>query len=208
MFDKLAATRILPVVVIDNADNAAPLADALRAGGQTVAEITLRTPAAPDALRRMASMPDMTVGAGTVVSVDQVKRAVDAGARFIVSPGFDPEIVSFCIGSKIPVMPGVSTASELQLAMKLGVTAVKFFPAEQCGGAATIKALSGPFPAAKFIPLGGVAADNMTQYLALSCVLAIGGSWMVKKELISTHAFDTITKLVAEAIALARNSHA
>ncbi len=204
MFKKLELTRILPVIVIDDAGDAVPLGNALRAGGQSVAEITLRTPAAKEAIRRMSALPGMHVGAGTVLSVEQADRAIDAGAQFIVCPGIDSEIVTHCLRRTIPVIPGVSTATDIMLALKLGVSVVKFFPAEQFGGAATIKALSAPFPTVKFIPMGGINADNMDAYLKLPSVLAIGGSWMVRKELLAAREFDAVTRLVHDAIARTR----
>ena len=153
----------------------------------------------------MAALDGIVAGAGTVLSTDQVDRAVDAGAQFIVSPGLDPELVSYCLDMGVPTIPGIATASELQLAIKLGVHTVKFFPALHCGGAAAIKALSAPFPSARFVPMGGIAPDNITPYLTLPSLAAIGGSWMVKKDLIAAHQFDTIAALVADPVTLARS---
>ena len=200
---KIAGLGVLPVVVLENVKDARPLAEALVEGGLPAAEVTFRTAAAEESIRIMTeAYPDMLVGAGTVLTVEQVDRAVAAGARFIVSPGFDPEIVDYCLEKDIPVYPGIVTPSELAQAVKRGLTVVKFFPAEQFGGVATVKALAAPFTNVKFMPTGGVNAKNLADYLGFKKVIACGGSWMVKGDLIKAGDFEKIKGLVREAVAL------
>lgn len=194
---------VMPVVVLDDAKDALPLAEALIKGGLPCAEVTFRTEAAEESIRRMAeNYPDMLVGAGTVLTTEQVERAVQAGAKFIVSPGFDPEIVDYCLERKIPVYPGCITPSEVAQAVKRGLKVVKFFPAEQFGGVATIKALAAPYTMMKFMPTGGVNAKNLSEYLSCDKILCCGGSWMVKGELIRNREFDKICEMTREAAAL------
>ncbi|HEY8533735.1 MAG TPA: bifunctional 4-hydroxy-2-oxoglutarate aldolase/2-dehydro-3-deoxy-phosphogluconate aldolase [Micromonospora sp.] len=200
----LAESRILPVVVLDDAQDAVPLSSALRAGGLRCIEVTFRTAAAPDAIRAISQDPELIVGAGTVLAPDQVDRAVDSGARFVVTPGFGPAVVRRCQELGVPVFPGVATATEIQMALEAGVEIVKFFPAEQLGGPAMIKALSAPFRSVRFIPTGGVNADNLADYLALPAVLAVGGTWMVAPHLVAARQWDEITELAAAAVAAAR----
>lgn len=199
----VTAARLLPVVVIDDARTAPPLATALKRGGLRCTEITLRTPAAEAAIRALAADPDIMVGAGTVVNAAQAARVIDAGARFIVTPGFSLEVVRHCQARSVPVFPGVATATELMAALDAGVETVKFFPAEQLGGVATLKALAAPFGMMKFIPTGGISAANLASYLGHPAVLAVGGSWMVAASLVRTGNFDEITRLTAEAMAIA-----
>jgi 2-dehydro-3-deoxyphosphogluconate aldolase / (4S)-4-hydroxy-2-oxoglutarate aldolase len=199
----VAASRLLPVVVIDDARAAQPLAAALKRGGLPCAEITLRTPAAEEAIRDLAADPGMVVGAGTVLNATQAARVIDAGARFIVTPGFSPEVVRHCQARSVPVFPGVATATELMAALDAGIETVKFFPAEQLGGVATLKALAAPLPMMKFIPTGGVSTANLASYLGNPAVLAVGGSWMVAASLIRSGDFDEITRLTTEAVAIA-----
>ena len=169
MIEKLAEMLVVPVVVLEDAADAEKLADALVKGGLPCAEVTFRTAAAEDSIRIMSTKyPDMLVGAGTVLTIEQVDKAVAAGAKFIVSPGFDPEIVDYCIEKEIPVLPGVVTPSEAMQAVKKGLEVVKFFPAEQYGGVATIKALAAPFTMLKFMPTGGVNVKNLKDYLGCS----------------------------------------
>lgn len=198
-----AATRLVPVVVLDDAAHAAPLGDALAAGGLACAEITFRTSAAAAAIEVLAQRPGFLVGAGTVVTIAQADQAITAGARFVVSPGLDPAIVTHCQERSIPVLPGIATASELQAAMRLGLDAVKFFPAEAMGGAKTVKALTGPFPAMRFVPTGGITPDNLAGYLTQRNVLAVGGSWMVTPDLIRAKNFATIAEDTRRAVELA-----
>lgn len=205
MNEKIQALGLVPVVVLNDAKDAVPLAKALCEGGLPVAEVTFRTDAAEESIRRISeAFPEMLVGAGTVLTVEQVDRAAAAGAKFIVSPGFDPEIVDYCISRDIPVYPGVVTPSELCQAVKRGLKVVKFFPAEQYGGVKTIKALAAPFPMVKFMPTGGVNLKNLKDYMECDKVTACGGSWMVKGDLIKAGAFDEIKALTADAVALAK----
>lgn len=176
---------VVPVVVLEDAKDAVRLAKALMDGGLPCAEVTFRTEAAEDAIRLMCKeYPDMLVGAGTVLTIDQVDRAVAAGARFIVSPGFDPEIVDYCLEKDIPVFPGCITPSEVAQAAKRGIEVVKFFPAEQAGGVAMIRSLAAPYTGMKFMPTGGISAKNLRDYLECDKILCCGGSWMVKSDLI------------------------
>lgn len=199
----LAKHKIVPVVKIDAAENAVPLAEALTQGGLPLAEITFRTNAAEESLRRIRrGCPDMLLGAGTVVSAEQVKRATDAGARFIVSAGFSREVVSYCVGKGIPVYPGVCTPSEMLWLLEYDLTVAKFFPAEQYGGLATLKALSAPFPRMLFMPTGGISAKNVREYLAFGKVVACGGSWMVKDTMIAGREFKKIKECAAAAVRL------
>lgn len=194
---------VVPVVVLNDAKDAAPLAKALVEGGLPCAEVTFRTEAAEESIRIMASeFPEMFVGAGTVLTIDQVDRAVAAGAKFIVSPGFDPEIVDYCLSKDIPVFPGCITPSEIAQAVKRGLKVIKFFPAEQFGGVSTIKALAAPYTGVKFMPTGGVSAKNLESYLSYDRIIACGGSWMVKGDLVKAGKFDEIKTLVEEAVQL------
>ena len=202
--ERFAELGVVPVVVLEDAKDAAPLAKALVEGGLPCAEVTFRTAAAEESIRIMASeYPDMFVGAGTVLTIDQVDRAVAAGAKFIVSPGFDPEIVDYCLSKDIPVFPGVITPSEVAQAVKRGLKVVKFFPAEQFGGVATIKAMVAPYVGLKFMPTGGVNAKNLENYLSCDKIVACGGSWMVKGDLVKAGKFDEIKSLTEEAVKLA-----
>lgn len=200
---------VVPVVVLEDAKDAEPLAKALCEGGLPCAEVTFRTGAAEESIRRMtASYPEMLVGAGTVLTKEQVDRAVAAGAKFIVSPGFDPEIVDYCLEKQVPVFPGCITPSEVAQAVKRGLKVVKFFPAEQFGGVATIKALAAPYVGLKFMPTGGVNAGNLESYLGCKSILACGGSWMVKGDLVKSGRFDEIRNLTEEAVALVKKIRA
>ena len=197
---------VVPVVVLNDAKDAAPLAKALCEGGLPCAEVTFRTEAAEESIRIMATeFPEMVIGAGTVLTIDQVDRAVGAGAKFIVSPGFDPEIVDYCISKNIPVLPGCITPSEVTQAVKRGLEVVKFFPAEQFGGVATIKALAAPFTSVRFMPTGGISAKNLEDYLGFKKIIACGGSWMVKGDMVAAGEFDKIKEMTAEAVALVKD---
>ena len=203
VIEELCGYRVIPVVVLNRAEDAAPLAKALCEGGLKCAEVTFRTDAAQEAIRIMSrEYPDMMVGAGTVLTTDQVDRAVSAGARFIVSPGFDPEVVDYCIDKNIPVVPGCITPSEVAQGVKRGLELIKFFPAEQAGGVAMIKALAAPFTGVRFMPTGGINAGNLEQYLSFPKIAACGGSWMVKADLIDSKDFEKITELTKEAVEL------
>lgn len=204
--DEIAKLGVVPVVVLNKVEDAAPLAKALVEGGLPVAEVTFRTDAAQESIKVMSSeYPEMLVGAGTVLSIDQVDRAVAAGAKFIVSPGFDPEVVDYCLSKDIPVFPGIITPSELAQAVKRGLEVVKFFPAEQFGGLATIKALSAPYTSVKFMPTGGINAKNISEYLANPKIIACGGSWMVNSAMIAAGEFDKIKEMTSEAVACVKN---
>lgn len=197
---------VVPVVVLNDADDAVPLADALIKGGLPCAEVTFRTDAAEESIRRICeSFPDMLVGAGTVLTTEQVERAHKAGAKFIVSPGFDPEIIDCCISIGLPVLPGCITPSEIAQAVKRGLKVVKFFPAEQSGGVAMIKAMAAPYSMVKFMPTGGISTKNLADYLSCDKILCCGGSWMVKEDLIRSGSFDKITDMTREATALAKS---
>lgn len=195
--------RIVPVVVLDDPADAEPLGAALKAGGLPVAEVTFRTAAAEESLRRMALDPELLVGAGTIVRADQVDRAVALGARFVVSPGLSQAVVRRSQELGIPVLPGVSTPTEITAALDLGLTIVKLFPAQSLGGVPTVRALSAPFPTLRFIPTGGITAAQLRSYLDLRCVAAVGGSWMVATSLVRAGRFDEVTRLTAEAVATA-----
>lgn len=196
---------LIPVVAIERAADAPKLGRALQAGGLPCAEITFRTAAAPEAIRLItAECPDVLVGAGTVLSVEQAEQAAASGARFIVSPGFDAEVVDWCLAHKIPVTPGVVTPTEVGLALKKGLSVLKFFPAEAAGGVKLLKALAGPYGGVKLIPTGGINANNLADYLCLPMVHACGGSWMVAKRLIAQGEFELITQLTAEAVAIVK----
>ncbi|WP_163544778.1 bifunctional 4-hydroxy-2-oxoglutarate aldolase/2-dehydro-3-deoxy-phosphogluconate aldolase [Occultella kanbiaonis] len=204
LLDQIAAARLVPVVVLDDAKDAAPLAHALIAGGLPVAEVTFRTDAAVASIEAMSAIAGMLVGAGTVLTAEQVDAAVDAGASYIVSPGLSIAVVRRAKERGVLALPGAVTATEVQAALAEGLTAVKFFPAETSGGAAAIKALSAPFAGLKFVPTGGIGPKNVAEYTAVSAVLAIGGSWMVPRDKVAAGAFDEITALTAEAVALVR----
>ena len=201
--EKISTLGVVPVVVLEDAKDAAPLAKALVEGGLPCAEVTFRTDAAEESIKIMTSeYPDMFVGAGTVLTIEQVDRAVAAGAKFIVSPGFDPEIVDYCLSKEIPVFPGCITPSEVAQAVKRGLKVVKFLPAEQFGGVATIKAMAAPYVGLKFMPTGGVSAKNLESYLSCDKIVACGGSWMVKGDLVKAGKFDEIKAMTEEAVKL------
>jgi 2-dehydro-3-deoxyphosphogluconate aldolase/(4S)-4-hydroxy-2-oxoglutarate aldolase len=204
VLSQLGAHRLVPVVAIGEADKAGALGDALVAGGLPVAEITFRTAAAEPALRSLSARSDLLVGAGTVLTVEQARTAIEAGARFIVSPGFSGAVVDYCLDRGVAVTPGCATPSDLHQAVARGLSVVKFFPAEAMGGVKMLKALSAPFNALQFVPTGGINAENVADYLAHPQVLACGGSWMVKSSLIDEGQFEQITQLTREAVALTR----
>ena len=197
---RLAQSGVVPVVVLDDAKNAVPTAKALVAGGIDVMEITFRTAAAADSIRAVAAeCPEVVVGAGTVVTLEQAKLAVECGAKFIVAPGYDEEVVSWCCENNIPVTPGCVTPTEIMMALKHGLKVLKFFPANVYGGLSAVKALAGPFGGVKFIPTGGVNAKNLGEFIADSHVHAVGGSWVCPKDDIAAGNFDKITALCKEA---------
>ena len=196
---------VIPVVVLDDTAKALTTANALLAGGVSVMEITFRTAAAADSIKAVSeNCPEMLVGAGTVVTLDQCKQALECGAKFIVSPGFDPEVVSWCAERNVPVTPGCVTPTEIMAAMKLGLNVVKFFPAGVYGGLKAMKSLSAPFGGVKFIPTGGVDAKNLKEYLEAPFVHAVGGSWLCPKKEIAAGNFDAVTALCREASEIVR----
>ncbi len=202
---RLGELRIAPVIVIDDAANAVPLATALRDGGLPCAEITFRTAAAVESLRRItAEVPDVFAGAGTVLSTRQAEEAVQAGARFIVAPGFNAAVVDYCLERGVPVFPGVCTPTEVDMALQKGLRTVKFFPAEAIGGLPLLKAISAPFGEVRFIPTGGVNLRNLPSYLAFRKVVACGGSWMAPNEWIAAQAFDRVRAETTRAVAVVR----
>ena len=205
VLEQFAKIGIIPVVVLDDAKDAEALGNALVAGGLPAAEVTFRTAAAEESIRIMAEKCEgLLVGAGTVLTVEQVDRAVAAGAKFIVSPGLNPKVVKHCLEIGVPVTPGTQTPTEMEQAIELGLDVVKFFPAEPAGGLKMIKAVAAPYTMLKFMPTGGVSASNVRDYLAYDRILACGGSWMVKKDLVKEGKWDEITDLVKEAAAIVK----
>ncbi len=203
MKDTLSKLGIIPVVKIDDAKNAKPLAKALIDGGLPVAEVTFRTSAAPDAIKTISdAFPEMLVGAGTVLSVEQAQKAVNCGAKFIVSPGFNAKVVKWCIDNNIPVFPGCTTPTEVEAALEMGLDTVKFFPAGESGGLPKIKALCAPYTTVKFIPTGGVDLKNLNEYLSFPRIAACGGSFMVKADYINNGEWDKITEITKSAVQL------
>lgn len=200
---KIGEIGVIPVVAIDDAAQAVPLARALTAGGIPCAEITFRTQAGVEAMRRItAEMPEMLVGAGTVLTTAQVDLAIEAGAKFMVSPGFNPKVVDYALSKGLPVVPGCSTPTDMEQAIERGLEVVKFFPAEQAGGLEYIKAVSAPYSSLHFMPTGGINIGNLKTYLSFPKILACGGSWMVKKDMIAAGRFEEITQLCKEAVAV------
>lgn len=201
ILNRLSDIGIIPVVKIEDADKAVSLAKALYAGGLPCVEITFRTANAEQSIKRITNaLPDMLVGAGTVLTIEQVDKAVDAGAKFIVSPGLNPEVVKYCVSRQIPITPGCSNPSDIEAAISLGLDTVKFFPAEAMGGVKVIKAISAPYGGVRFIPTGGISENNLNEYLSLPSVLACGGSWMVSEDLLKSGDFDKITILARSAV--------
>lgn len=206
IFEKIHEIGILPVIALDDAAQAVPLAKALAAGGIPAAEVTFRTAAGEEAIWRIAQeCPEILVGAGTVLTTEQVDRAVNAGAKFIVSPGINPKVTAHCLEKGVQPVPGVVTPTEIESAMSFGLDVLKFFPAEPSGGLKMIQALAAPYTQIKFIPTGGISAGNVGEYLAYPKILACGGSWMVKVDLINAGKFDEIQALAAEASAIVRS---
>ncbi len=198
---KISEIGIVPVIALSDVEKAVPLANALKAGGVPVAEITFRTAQGEESIRRVAKeVPDILLGAGTVTTVEQVDRAIDAGAKFIVSPGLNAKVVSHCLNKGIPITPGCSSPSDIELAIELGLEVIKFFPAEQAGGLDFIKAVAAPYTNVKFMPTGGINAGNIVKYLSFEKILACGGSWMVAAPLVNEGRFDEVTRLCQEAV--------
>ena len=207
VLERIKEMGIVPVVVIDDVKNAIPLAKALCEGGLPCAEVTFRTDAAEEAIRIMSEQfPDMLIGAGTVLTIDQVDRAVAAGAKFIVSPGLNPNIVKYCVDKGILITPGCMSPSDIEIALENGLEVVKFFPAEPAGGLKMIKAIAAPYVNMKFMPTGGINIKNVKEYLLYDRIVACGGSWMVKDSLMKSGEFDKITELVKEAVQVVKES--
>ena len=205
ILEQLSKFGVVPVVVLNDAKDAEPLAKALCDGGLPCAEVTFRTAAAEESIRTMTEKyPEMLVGAGTVLTTEQVDRAVAAGAKFIVSPGFDPEIVDYCLEKEILVLPGCVTPSEVAQGVKRGLKVLKFFPAEQYGGVATIKAMAAAYVGIQFMPTGGINPKNVKDYLACDKIFACGGSWMVKADLVDNKEYDKIEEMTREAVELVK----
>ena len=205
VMERLANSIVVPVVVLDKAEDAVPTARAMAAGGVDTMEITFRTACAPEAIKAVAeSFPDVLVGAGTIINVEQAKLAVEMGAKFVVSPGFSEEVVSWCVENDIPVAPGCVTPTEIMAALKYGLKMVKFFPANVYGGLNAMKNLSAPFPGLKFLPTGGVNAGNIKEYIDAPFIHAVGGSWVCPKADIAAGHWDKITSLCKEARAAAK----
>ena len=205
ILNRLAELRLIPMVVIDRAEHAAGFGDALVAGGLPVAEVTFRTDAAEAALRALARRGDLLVGAGTILTVEQADRAIDAGAQFLVAPGTSPRVVDHALLRGVPMLPGVATPTDIELAMSLGVTTLKFFPAETLGGPAAIKALAGPYYNVRFVPTGGITPEKLPEYLKLPPVIACGGSWLAPREVLSAGRFDEIRQTVERAVELLKS---
>ena len=207
MADKFEELGVIPVVVLNDAKDALPLAKALYEGGLPCAEVTFRTAAAEESIRQMhEAYPDMVLAAGTVLTTEQVDRAVAAGAKFIVSPGLNPGIVKYCVEKGILITPGCSNPSDIEIALENGLEVVKFFPAEPAGGLNMIKAMAAPYVGVKFMPTGGINPTNVRDYLAYDRILACGGSWMVKGSLIDAGEFDKIEALTREAVEIVKES--
>lgn len=205
VLERLGKIGIVPVLVLEDAKDAYNLGRALMEGGLPCAEVTFRTEAAEESIRILSrTYPEMLLGAGTVLTIEQVDRAVKAGASFIVSPGTNPEVIEYCVKKNIPIVPGTCTPSNVETCLEYGLELVKFFPAEPCGGLDFIKAIAAPYTGVKFMPTGGINAVNVKEYLKYDRILACGGSWMVKKDLIKAGDFDTIKELTQEAAAIVK----
>ena len=205
VFEKLGKIGIVPVVVLDDPAQAEPVGRALSESGLKCAEVTFRTAAAEESIKIMTELfPDLLVGAGTVLTVDQADRAINAGARFIVAPGLNPKVVKYTLDNGVPMAPGIQTPTEIEQAMEFGLDAVKFFPAEPAGGLKMIKALAAPYVNMKFMPTGGLNAENVRDYLGYEKIFACGGSWMVKGALIREGKYDEIKRLSAEAVQIVK----
>ena len=209
LIKKITDTGVIPVIKIDNVKDALPLAEALKNGGLCCAEITFRTDAAEESIRLIhEKYSEFFIAAGTVLTTEQADKAMAAGASFIVSPGLNPEVVKHCNAKGYPIIPGVCTPTEIEAAMSLGLTYLKFFPAEAAGGVKMIKAVSAPYTKVRFMPTGGISTKNLADYLGCKAVFACGGSWMVPSDLINEGRFDEIEKLTAEAVALLKEIRA
>jgi 2-dehydro-3-deoxyphosphogluconate aldolase/(4S)-4-hydroxy-2-oxoglutarate aldolase len=199
ILEKIRSLRILPIVVMDKAEHAAQFGDVLVAGGHPVVEVTFRTPAAEQSVRTLAKNRELLVGAGTILTTEQADRAIEAGAKFLVAPGTNPKVVEHVLKRGLPIVPGVATPSEIELATSLGVEVLKFFPAETMGGVATLKAFAGPYADARFLPTGGITPELLPSYLRLPSVVACGGSWLAPRDLLKAGRFDSIAALIGDA---------
>lgn len=207
LIEEIAQIGVVPVIAVDDVEKAVPLARALIAGGIPCAEITFRTPQAEESIRRIArAMPQVLLGAGTVLTPGQADRALAAGARFAVSPGFNPRVVDHCLDIGLPIIPGCSTPSDMEQAIQRGLGAVKFFPAQQSGGLAYIRAVAAPYSMLQFMPTGGIGPGNLGEYLAFDRVFACGGSWMAPPQLVAQGQFDEIQRLCAQAVDIAKKA--
>jgi len=207
MKSRITSLGVVPVVAIEEAKDSLALGEALIAGGLPCAEITFRTAAAEESIQTLSrAFPEMLIGAGTVLTIDQAKRAVDGGAQFLVTPGFDEAVVTWSMAQEVPIFPGVATPTEINMALRHGLKTLKFFPAEALGGVKILKAIAAPYGEVRFIPTGGINPQNLPDYLKLPAVVACGGSWLVKKTMIANNEFNTITKLVREAVQLVQQS--
>lgn len=206
ILEKLGTLGIVPVVVLNDAKDAEPLAKALIEGGLPCAEVTFRTEAAEEAIKIMSEKyPDMLIGAGTVLTIEQVDRAVKAGAKFIVSPGINPKVVEYCVNNNIPIVPGCANPTNVETALEFGLEVVKFFPAQQAGGLKYIKAIAAPYTGVKFMPTGGINAENVKEYLAYDRIIACGGSWMVKSDMITSGNYEKIKEMTAQAVQIVKD---
>ena len=196
--------KLIPVVVLDHAKDAAPLAEALIEGGLPCAEVTFRTAAAAASIKAISQYPEIALGAGTVLTVDQVKEAIDSGATYIVTPGFNPKVVGYCVENNIPITPGVCAPTQIEMGLEFGLKVMKFFPAEVYGGLKTLKAICAPYNMVRFIPTGGIGPGNICDYLAFDKVFACGGSWMVKRDLVTAGKFNEIIQLTKAAVKLVK----
>jgi 2-dehydro-3-deoxyphosphogluconate aldolase/(4S)-4-hydroxy-2-oxoglutarate aldolase len=205
ILQQLGQIKVIPVIAIEDAATAIPLGQALLAGGLPCAEITFRTAAAANAIQKMSTAyPDILVGAGTVLTVTQAQQAKAAGAKFIVTPGFDDQVVDWCLANDMPITPGVMTPTEINMALNKNLTLLKFFPAEAAGGVKSLKAIGGPYGGVKFIPTGGINENNLADYLSLPMVHACGGSFMVKKHWLTDGQFDKVTEMSAKAVEIVK----
>ena len=198
--------KLIPVAIVENSKDSIPLGKALVDAGLPIVEITFRTEAAEESIFKLAKeMPDLLIGAGTILKIDQVKKSIRAGAKFIVTPGFNPKVVNYCVKHKIPMTPGVNAPTMIEWALERGLKVLKFYPADLSGGTKMLKILEGPYPEVRFVPTGGINNETLIEYLRLNNVIACGGSWIVKKELISAGKFDEIKKLTKEAVSLIKS---
>ena len=206
VYEKIKELKIIPVATINNQNDAVPLGKTLIEAGLPVIEVTFRTETAAESIKTLTrELPNLLVGAGTVLKVEQVKKAIESGAKFIVTPGFNPKVVDYCVEQNIPIIPGVNTPTMVEWALDRGVKVVKFFPADLSGGPKMLRNLSGPYPDMRFMPTGGINNETLNKYLELPNVIACGGSWIVSKNLISEGKFEEITKLTKEALSLIKS---